>query len=72
VSGRIEVHVDATRCVGSGNCEFWAPGLLEVSDEGVAVVVGDPAEHAEAAAAAAQHCPTQAISVTADDGPPAG
>jgi ferredoxin len=58
-----KVVVDATRCVGSGNCEYWAPALFEVGDDGVAHVVGDPAAHAEEAALAGAHCPTQAISV---------
>ena len=62
-ANRIEVHVDATRCVGSGNCEYWAPGVFEVGDDGVAEVVGDPTVDRDATAAAAQHCPTLAISV---------
>jgi ferredoxin len=60
---RTKVVVDTTRCVGSGNCEYWAPDLFEVGDDGVAHVVGDPALHAEAAALAEGHCPTQAISI---------
>jgi ferredoxin len=64
VSRSIEVAVDRDRCVGSGNCEFWAPAVFSVSDEGYASVVGDAAEHAEVAALAAEHCPTEAISLT--------
>jgi ferredoxin len=59
----VTVVVDAGRCVGSGNCEYWAPTLFEVGEDGVAHVVGDPAGQAEAVALAAGHCPTQAISI---------
>ena len=58
---RIQVTVDATRCVGSGNCEFWAPGVFEVGDDGVAEVVGDPSLDPDATAAAVENCPTLAI-----------
>ena len=27
--------------MGSGNCVFWAPGVFDLDDDGVAVVVGD-------------------------------
>jgi ferredoxin len=64
VTSPIRVEVDRDRCVGSGNCEFWSPATFEVADDGVAVVVGDPAADGEAVEAAAEHCPTRAISIT--------
>ena len=60
----IHVEVDHDRCVGSGNCEFWSPATFRVSDDGVAVVVGDPAADREAVESAEQHCPTRAIRIT--------
>jgi ferredoxin len=68
VSARIQVSVDRDRCVGSGNCEFWAPGLFQVGDDGYAAVVGDAAQHAEAAELATKNCPTDAIGLTRDTG----
>ena len=34
--------VDRDACMGSGNCVFWAPGVFDLDDDGIAVVVGDP------------------------------
>ncbi len=37
--GRVVVDRDA--CMGSGNCAFWAPGVFDLDDDGIAVVVGE-------------------------------
>lgn len=47
--------------MGSGNCLYWAPGVFDLDDDGVAVVVGDVGAHEEQVRLAAQNCPTQAI-----------
>lgn len=59
----IRVAVDRERCVGSGNCLFWAPGTFDLDDDGVAVVIDPAGEEAERIAVAAEGCPTRAISV---------
>jgi ferredoxin len=59
----LEVTVDPARCSGSGNCAYWAPGVFDVGDDGVAVVLTDPTDHADKVRLAAQHCPTAAISI---------
>src|SRR5438093_5277180 len=41
----IEIHIDREKCMGSGNCSYWAPGVFDLDDDGIAVVVGDPAGH---------------------------
>ena len=66
MTGPAEVTIDTARCVGSGNCEFWAPNVFEVGPDGVAVVIGDPDLDPGSAVIAAQNCPTGAIHV---DGP---
>jgi ferredoxin len=66
MSTSIRVAVDRDRCVGSGNCEFWAPGVFEVADDDVAAVVGDPASDVDAVQSAADNCPTRAIRLVAD------
>jgi ferredoxin len=53
--------IDRDSCMGSGNCAYWAPGVFELDDEGVAVVCGDPGGHEEQVRLAAQNCPTRAI-----------
>ena len=66
MSRPIRIEVDRDRCVGSGNCEFWAPSVFRVTDDGVATVVGDPASGSEAVESAAEHCPTLAIRLAHD------
>ena len=59
----MNIDVDAERCVGSGNCAFWAPEVFDVGDAGVAVVIGDPAAHEAKVRDAAAQCPTGAIAL---------
>jgi ferredoxin len=62
-AGGLVAHelIDRDSCMGSGNCAYWAPGVFELDDEGVAVVRGDLAGHEEQVRLAAQNCPTRAI-----------
>jgi ferredoxin len=53
--------IDRDACMGSGNCAYWAPGVFELDEDGVAVVCGDPTGHEERVRMAAQNCPTRAI-----------
>jgi len=53
--------VDRDACMGSGNCAFWAPGVFDLDEDGIAVVVGDPAGREEDVRKAAANCPTSAI-----------
>jgi ferredoxin len=55
--------IDREACMGSGNCLYWAPGVFELDDDGVAVVCGDFTDHVEQVRRAAQNCPTGAIRV---------
>jgi ferredoxin len=61
--GTDEVVVDREACMGSGNCGFWAPGVFDLDDDGVAVVCGDPAGRGEEIRRAVRNCPTSAISI---------
>jgi len=53
--------IDRDACMGSGNCLFWAPGVFDLDDDGVAVVCGDMAGREEEVRKAAANCPTAAI-----------
>ncbi len=53
--------VDRDACMGSGNCAFWAPGVFDLDDDGIAIVVGDVAGREEDVRKAAANCPTSAI-----------
>ena len=37
----VDIRIDRDKCMGSGNCSFWAPATFDLDDEGVAVVI-DP------------------------------
>lgn len=63
----MKVTIDAERCMGSGNCAYWAPTVFDVDDAGVAVVIGDPSADEERVRVAAEHCPTAAITVTENE-----
>ncbi|MFN8036713.1 MAG: ferredoxin [Acidimicrobiia bacterium] len=60
----LEIVIDREKCMGSGNCIFWAPGVFDLDDDGVSIVVDNEAAPEEKVILAAQGCPTQAISVS--------
>ncbi|HTU37006.1 MAG TPA: ferredoxin [Acidimicrobiales bacterium] len=59
----IEIKIDTDRCMGSGNCMFWAPQSFDLADEGYAVVLDPAATDEERLRIAAQGCPVGAISL---------
>ena len=63
----LDIRIDRETCMGSGNCAFWAPGVFDLDDEGIAVVLDPTAADDEKIVMAAQGCPTQAISVYRGD-----
>lgn len=64
--GNIEIRIDRDTCMGSGNCQFWAPNVFDLDDEGVAVVVNAAGDPGEKVVLAARGCPTQSITVFRD------
>jgi ferredoxin len=62
----MQVEVDPEKCIGSGSCEMLAPEVFEVGEDGLAhVLVAEPGDELHAKVrAAAQSCPTSAISVS--------
>jgi ferredoxin len=62
----LEISINRDACMGSGNCAFWAPGVFDLDDEGIAVIVDPAAQSDDKVMLAAQGCPTQAISVVRD------
>ena len=59
----LEIRIDVERCMGSGNCLFWAPDTFDLSDEGHSVVTDPAASDEERLRIAAQGCPVGAISL---------
>jgi ferredoxin len=62
----LEISIDRDVCMGSGNCSFWAPGVFDLDDDGIAVIVDPNAQPDDKVILAAQGCPTQAISILQD------
>ena len=62
----VEIRIDREKCMGSGNCSFWAPSTFDLDDEGIATVVDPKGDSDEKIILAAQGCPTQSISVWRD------
>lgn len=60
----LEIAIDRDACMGSGNCSFWAPGVFDLDDEGIAIVLDSTAAPEEKIELAAQGCPTRAITLT--------
>ena len=52
--------------MGSGNCSFWAPGVFDLDDDGIAYVVDPEACGEDKIVLAGQGCPTHAIAITKD------
>ena len=63
----LDIRIDRDACMGSGNCGFWAPGVFDLDDDGIAVVLDPTAADDDKIIIAAQGCPTQAISVFRGD-----
>jgi len=66
MGGSLEVRIDWDRCMGSGNCVFWAPDTFDLSDDGHAVVTDPEATDEARLHIAAQGCPVGAISLWRD------
>lgn len=62
----LEVEIDRDLCMGSGHCVYEAPGVFDLDDESVSVVVAPSAAPEDAVIAAARKCPTHAITVRRD------
>ena len=62
----LDIRIDREICMGSGNCSYWAPGVFDLDDEGISVVLDPSAQPDDKIVLAAQGCPTQAIAVYRD------
>ena len=61
----VEIRIDREKCMGSGNCSFWAPNTFDLDDDGVAIVINPGGDDESKIQNAANGCPTQAITLTA-------
>ena len=57
------IVIDRDRCVGSGNCLFWAPATFDLDDGGTSVVVDPAGDDQDRIRVAVDGCPTRAIAL---------
>ena len=65
----LKIEINRELCMGSGNCSFWAPGVFDLDDDGIAIILDPEGDPEEKIVLAAQGCPTQAITVLRDGQP---
>ncbi len=58
-----ELRVDRERCIGSGNCVYWAPATFDLDDEGKSVVIDPEGDPPDTITNAIDGCPTRALSL---------
>jgi ferredoxin len=62
----LQIRINGDKCMGSGNCVFWAPGAFDLNDDGLSVVL-EPAQADDSQLFQAREgCPTGAISLWRD------
>jgi ferredoxin len=60
----MEIRLDHTKCVASGQCVQAAPRVFDQDDDGLVVVMpGDHAADSEAIRQAVRVCPTRVIAL---------
>jgi ferredoxin len=60
----LDVQIDWDRCMGSGNCVYWAPDTFDLSEDGHAIVLDAAATDEARLRVAAEGCPVGAISLS--------
>ena len=60
----MDIAIDWDRCMGSGNCLFWAPKTFDLSEDGHAVVLDPAATDEDRLRVAAEGCPVGAITLS--------
>ena len=61
--GRRRIVVDRDRCIGSGNCSFYASKTFDLDDELKSVVIDPTGDDPGDVQAAIEGCPVNAISI---------
>ena len=61
--GLMRIEIDRDVCIGTENCNRYAPGTFEVDDEGKVVQIGTDVDSDDAIRTAVESCPTGALSI---------
>jgi ferredoxin len=57
----VRITIDRERCMGSGNCAFWAPSTFDIDDDMKVVLVAPDADPIDKVRNAVEACPTHAL-----------
>jgi ferredoxin len=63
-----KLSVDRDRCMGSGQCTFYAPATFDLDDDSIAIVVDDHGDGDDKILMAIEVCPTRAIARADEEG----
>jgi ferredoxin len=63
-----DITIDRDRCMGSGQCTFYAPNTFDLDDLSIAVVTNQHGDDGDKIQMAINVCPTRSIARTATDG----
>jgi ferredoxin len=66
----VRISIDRERCMGSGNCAFWAPATFDLGDDMKAIVLDPDGDGADKVRNAVEACPTHALSIVAEPSAP--
>jgi len=65
----MKLRIDRERCMGSGSCQFHAPGTFDLDADCKAIVIDSPGDSLGAIRNAAEGCPTRAIEIVEGEAP---
>jgi ferredoxin len=63
----LRIEIDHEKCMGQGQCIYWAPATFELGDDGLARVTDVDGDPLDKVVLGAKGCPTGAISVFQGD-----
>jgi ferredoxin len=63
----VRIAIDRERCMGSGNCAFWAPSTFDVDDDMKVFVLDPEGDDPDKVRNAVDACPTHALALVERD-----
>ncbi len=63
----LRIEIDHEKCMGQGQCIYWAPATFDLGDDGLARVTDVDGDPLDKIVLGAKGCPTGAITVFRGD-----
>ena len=64
MAGKYKVEVIRDKCISAASCVAIAPGVFELDEQGIAIILSQDGNDDQTKLLAAQSCPTAAVIVT--------